>query len=975
MREGSAADLAGESAWPDGPVRDEALEPLPQALLEAESSFYGRYAWCLDAFPPAGEVRDRLRGELTSLGEVDEGWPRGEVLSNVFLLSCALADTVDDYLAGEAYDFSQAVTVLPWLRPATRALERLLGAGQQHRGWRLRSVRGWRARWGPALDAFLQASVAAPQPEMAALAAASDGLAPLLAEKLPADLLARRAKVPAAFHSQDLTPHDILELAGRFVAAFPDRRRPLLVIGLRTAGSYFAPLVRAFLAARGYEDVEALTLRPKKGVAPWERAQLAHGAARGALAVVVDEPADTGFTLAGMVDALRRAGLPPGDVVVLLPVHPSRRDWKRGYESLLLSQTRLLELEPEDWHKQKLLEVPAAERRVQAYFRARGYASAAVLASPAADRFNGQLQRLSEEKFHTRLKRVYEVRLQDAAGRAETRYVLAKSVGWGWLGYHAFLAGQALAEFVPPVLGLREGILYTEWLPQSDPPALPRDRELLWRRAAAYVAARVRSLRLSADPGTQLDRHNQKGPELLAGALSGAYGSKPAAVLKRARIRAELLRPACLVPTLIDGKMRLQEWVRGPASILKTDFEHHGMGKTELNVADPACDLAEAILHFRLSPAEEQALIQHYREASGDRDVEERLFRHKLFAGTSALKAALYNLNDPRLSHRHHEFNWSYIDAWDFLTVHTARFCGQLCRPAQPPFWRPPLVVMDIDGVLDKQFFGYPSTTAAGIKALSLLHAHGCALALNTARRLAEVREYCQAYGCVGGVAEYGSVVLDAVAGRTRVLVTPESRDQLRLVAGALRRIPGVFLDDRYEYSLRAYTFERRRTTPLPGGLIQRLMANLGVDRLAVHQTYLDTAVLAREVDKGKGLLALLELAGRKDMETVAIGDSEPDLAMFSVAGRSFAPSHISGRSVARLLGCRIADRSYQPGLLSAVRWIVHPEGGRCPRCRAGRRRPADGLLWKLFNAADRRPAGALLRALADPLALQAFVR
>ena len=38
-----------------------------------------------------------------------------------------------------------------------------------------------------------------------------------------------------------------------------------------------------------------------------------------------------------------------------------------------------------------------------------------------------------------------------------------------WLGYHAFLAGHRLAGFVPPVLGLRDGVLYSEWLPQ--PPA------------------------------------------------------------------------------------------------------------------------------------------------------------------------------------------------------------------------------------------------------------------------------------------------------------------------------------------------------------------------------------------------------------------------------------------------------------------------------------------------------------------------
>src|SRR5260370_40817031 len=71
------------------------------------------------------------------------------------------------------------------------------------------------------------------------------------------------------------------------------------------------------------------------------------------------------------------------------------------------------------------------------------------------------------ERVDIRLKRVYEVHLRDAGGQNEIRYVLAKSVGGGWLGYHAFQTGQAIAEFVPPLLGLRDGILYTEWLPQQ----------------------------------------------------------------------------------------------------------------------------------------------------------------------------------------------------------------------------------------------------------------------------------------------------------------------------------------------------------------------------------------------------------------------------------------------------------------------------------------------------------------------------
>jgi hypothetical protein len=282
--------------------------------------------------------------------------------------------------------------------------------------------------------------------------------------------------------------------------------------------------------------------------------------------------------------------------------------------------------------------------------------------------------------------------------------VLAKSVGWGWLGYHAFWSGDALREFVPPLLGLREGILLSEWLPDATPQPLERDRRQLLDRLASYVAARVRRLGLGRDPVDGLSPRLQKGAQTLAAALSRAYGPKPAAVLVRGRLRRELARPACPVPTLIDGKMRVVEWVRSGGLPLKTDFEQHGMGKTELNLIDPAYDLAEAILHFRISPDEETRLLRRYQEESGDRTVTDRLFRNKLLAGTAAADAALDNLRDPRLHDRREELNEGYLAACEFLTIEAARVSGALCRPSEPPAWRAPVAVIDVDGVLDKLF-------------------------------------------------------------------------------------------------------------------------------------------------------------------------------------------------------------------------------------------------------------------------------
>ena len=242
---------------------------------------------------------------------------------------------------------------------------------------------------------------------------------------------------------------------------------------------------------------------------------------------------------------------------------------------------------------------------------------------------------------------------------------------------------------------------------------------------------------------------------------------------------------------------------------------------------------------------------------------------------------------------------------------------------------------------------------------------------------MAEVKEYCASYGFAGGIAEYGAVAWDGVTGRERVLVCDESLEQVNRAQAALRRIPGVFIDETYRYSIRAYTFERGTTVPLPTLLARHLLAEIGADRLTCHQTFVDTTILPREIDKGRGLTTLLDMTGQTGADAVAIGDSEADLAMFAAAGRSFAPSHLPCRSSARLLGCRVMGRPFQRGLLQAVRRIVHANGEPCDRCRHSTEpaRDASDLFGDLLTAADLPRWRLLLRAVLDPMSLRAFAK
>lgn len=195
------------------------------------------------------------------------------------------------------------------------------------------------------------------------------------------------------------------------------------------------------------------------------------------------------------------------------------------------------------------------------YFHGRYRAITCLIDGSRAEEFNVRLQSFSSDERGARLKRIYEVHLQTPEGQKEIRYVLAKSVGWGWLGYHAFLAGHRLSGFVPPILGLRDGILYMEWFPQLSRAQDANDeRKERIETSASYVAARVRCLNLgtNAAPGEGPQRHRD-GLRLLEKVLSKAYGRFVTDTLMRPLLQRRLCQQPCPFPTLIDGKMESAE--------------------------------------------------------------------------------------------------------------------------------------------------------------------------------------------------------------------------------------------------------------------------------------------------------------------------------------------------------------------------------------------------------------------------------
>jgi predicted HAD superfamily phosphohydrolase len=154
-------------------------------------------------------------------------------------------------------------------------------------------------------------------------------------------------------------------------------------------------------------------------------------------------------------------------------------------------------------------------------------------------------------------------------------------------------------------------------------------------------------------------------------------------------------------------------------------------------------------------------------------------------------------------------------------------------------------------------------------------------------------------------------------------------------------------------------------------------MSSLKLDRLRLRQTAIDTTVVARHTDKGKGLLALKTLAGQHDAETVAVGDTESDLPMFAVSQRSFAPGNMkSCRPIAKSMGCKVVSGEYQVGLLQIAQAIVHPERENCSHCQISSEVPElaeQDLLLNLLKAADESRWSRLFGALLDPMSVEAF--
>jgi hypothetical protein len=910
-------------------VRLPAADQLAQQSELSESEFYALYSWCLNPILSIAGLVKRLLEELDRYPKLVATWQREESRINLYLFICAIACTVDDYLAWEPWNLTR-VAMLPlavrplasgalWLSNSLHALRHVRA---HHR------VGRWRRDWEHCVDQACQLLLSGDQSTASEWAALESRARRQLAQApFPADLREWRMRIPEGFRCQDLAHQDVLWLAQRFVESGRGRGAPLVVIGARTAGAYFAPLVRAALSRRGWPQASCLTVRPKSGLSRREWSRIKSLGRHDTHVVLVDDYPNTGITFRLMLAVLNRAGVNPDRITLLLPRHAARPGWSPDGLAERPGTLASIVLEPEQLHKADLLNPASAAPLLARYFQDRD--EARIRPSPEVTAINRRLWEHYADGFEVRLKRLYELELTRSGAPPERRRVLAKSVGWGWLGYHAYIIGRRLAGSVPPVIGLRNGLLLTDWLDGADGNQHPTGEQPMTPALASYVARRARQLPVGEDPCFESRGYRWTGWDELAYILRGVYGPY-LGQLKRGAIHRRLARYVTSMPAVVDGRMRRQEWIETDRGIFKVDVEHHNFGGAELDIVDPAYDLAAAVFEHALDADQERLLLVGYARESGDRSVTDRFLLYQLLCGVVIMRRAAEGAAAESRLDRREEWNRRCLWARDVLIDRMNRFHAALGRPVAEITWTKRLFFVDLDGVFDWERLGFPHTTPSGVAALDLLRAHDFSVVLNTGRSVDQVRRYCAAYRLPGGLAEYGSVFVDAVSGSELPLIDDEAVAQLERCRARIRSLPGVCIDPAYRYSIRAFRYEGRRTAGVAAAEMGSLLARSGCDRLAIVASPEDTYVVQQGVGKGPGVRSVREHLGCGAEPVAVIGDSSEDVEALECAELGYAPANCapSVRALVKRGRCRLMKYPLQRGLLAAAQAAVGRDDG-----------------------------------------------
>lgn len=886
---------------------------------------------------PALLLLHNLLNDFSALAALLPGQLRQQAWLNAYLLAAGISQILDDYLHRDPYSLTMAKHLARLKRPAGPIAARA-AHGYGTAAWSIRNHMAGTPRllrWQADLMALVRqlaetvvslGSATTPGEEVRARGEA------LLArlQDFPTDLLRNVVRLPSCFRSFDQEPADLVRIVDGFAQTWPDRDRALLVVGVRTSGSYLAPLLAALLKGNGYTNVQVLTLRPGQRFLPSERVTIAAMLRSGGLALLTDDPPDSGNSLSKAAGALEQVGFSSQSIVLLLQLF-GRRDSLppvlQRYPAVLLPW--------EEWTVHQKL-TPAAVR-----------SALAGLLNPAA--VPGEIERLplpfiSSAREHARA--LYRVQLIDRESEQHRELLIhVQGAGLGYFGEHSLAVQQRLANFLPQVYGLRSNLLYRAWLPEERRlGATAMDStDAVVRRIATYTIARNRALAVDDDVSLRLVNRQpiwQDASDLMSQPFGRVAPLARPAIHRTAKRLLRVERPS-----VIDGDMDARQWFYGESgdrSLVKVGFDRRAFSNHDRYCYDPVFDLAGAAARCEGNELTD-SLRQAYETLTGHPIDDERWLLYQVLQLQYMLRR--HGSESPELHRALSRVHLEYFGTRFFADLRPAT-SGRLCA-------------IDIDGVLEAEWLGYPGISPAGCRTLRALTCHGYRPVLVSGRSLDEIRARCTAFRLAGGIGEYGAVLYNQQSGRTLDLRCATDRSALDHLRLSLLRLEGVHLDPAYRYAVRAYHLDRDgRRCGLQAEMIETALAASGfAERLRPIVGERQTDFMVTGIDKGTGVLSLLaelggdeRCAGTKPL-ALAVGDTRSDLPMFALAELACAPAN--GDPTLADEGIRRMQRPYQAGLAQAASQLLGHRPGGCSRCRAPQLSVETDLLVTALAAQD----------------------
>lgn len=887
-----------------------------------------------------------LLGDLDDLSDLLVAEVERQSWLNAFLLAAGMNQILEDHLHGHAILLARVARHLR--RVAPRPLGSIAAAAVRSADAALWATRGlppserraaaWQSRVATIVDRLADAVV---QPRLgdgqevavAAAALARDR------ERLPSGLRRSIVRLPSCFRNFDQQPADLERLTSMFRFRWPDRERSIAIVGVRTSGNYTAPLHAAYLRALGYRNARVLTFRPGQRWRGSEIKALSAVMRSGGLAVVTDDAPKTGGSIFRTAVELEKMGFAPQSIVLLLqmledlPRLPARM---QKYPSVLLPW--------QQWSVHASLDSHAVRRTLtQLLGPAIEVRSAKRLPSVLGGNPRGHL--------HAR----YRLQLRDRSSRRTyDSEIHVKGVGLGYFGDHALAVVRSLQEFVPEIIGLRDGLLYRRWLPQES-----RLREIepetLSQVAGAvvdYATSRARMLPAKDDVSLRLTDRGavwQRAADLLA----RAYG--PAGQLMRP-ISYPLVKKLLRVdrPSVIDGSMDVDSWFNhGPSGLQKIDFAERAFNSLDVYCYDHVFDLA-GLAPGTADPNLSAAVRSAYTQRTGATIDPERWL--------------LYRLVHVAEQHRH-ETTHSLAEERELAREMQQYYRGTVfedlgTEPAGP------LCAFDLDWSLETRKLGFPAISPAAAFALRALARHEYRAVIATGRSISQVRERCCAYRLAGGVAEYGALTYETRTGRVRDLLTALDRKLMDRVRHELGDVQGTILDPEHRGAVRAYRFDASgRRRGLGAEAISSVLRTPALkDQVRVITGAYQTDFIVNTINKAVGLRALAQdlgveasADGQKPF-ALAVGDGVEDLPMFGLATMPLAPAN--GDAAVRAAGVEVLNGTAQAGLSQAVARLIGHTPGACSQCHVTHLSAGSRLLLTALRVQDDRGLGKVVHTL-----------